>query len=106
MGCWDYICRNKDCAGWSEEHTHNCKYDHEDCIRDDMVCKRETEASDLSESALIDLLSAIDTHVNSGGLLFFWTCPNGCRKGVTWEHTDTHIATCKSCGRSSSRTTE
>jgi len=56
-----------------------------------------------SKSELNDLLCAIDSHVEKGGKVFIWFCPNKCNKGVSWEHTKTtHIATCNKCGETSS----
>jgi hypothetical protein len=32
----------------------------------------------------------------------FWTCPNECRGGVTWDHSGPQsVATCDTCGRRS-----
>ena len=44
----------------------------------------------------------IDEYLKSGGRMVFWTCPNGCRDIVDWNHDilgGKSVATCRKCGQ-------
>lgn len=48
-----------------------------------------------------DIFKAIDEHAERGGRVVFWTCPNGCRDVVDWNHDGgKSVATCRKCGAS------
>lgn len=50
-----------------------------------------------------DLLDALDDFGKRGGRMVFWTCPNGCRDMVDWNHDGgKSVATCRKCGTSNS----
>jgi len=50
------------------------------------------------------LFAAIDEYVKRGGRMVFWTCSNGCRDFVDWQHEgEKFVATCRKCGRSNAR---
>ncbi len=45
--------------------------------------------------------AALDEHLKRGGRIMFWTCPNGCRDIVDWNHDGgKSVATCRKCGTS------
>lgn len=47
-----------------------------------------------------DIFKAIGEHAKRGGLMVFWTCPNGCGDIVDWHHyLDGSVATCRKCGQ-------
>jgi hypothetical protein len=81
------------------------------CLREqaanirDIVRERSANAgveprrgSDVGSDPLLD---ALDEFGKRGGRMVFWTCPNGCRDIVDWNHDGgKSIATCQKCGTS------
>lgn len=60
------------------------------------------KAEDIAEASeyLIDKLTDEDPLLIFDGVSYrFWTCPNGCRGGVSWS--DDGVATCEACFRAS-----